>query len=77
MFEISLYWTVFFIIYLIFLLFIGLIALFSAIYKPIVLFQLTFSFIYSIFSKKNLVSVKKIVPKQTLKHSLYFADHKL
>ena len=75
MFEISLYWTVFFIIYLIFLLFIGLI--FSAIYKPIVLFQLTFSFIYSIFSKKNLVSVKKVVPKQTLKHSLYFADHKL
>ena len=77
MFGISLYWTVFFIIYLNFFLFIGLIALFSAIYRHIVLFQLTFSFIYSTFSKKILVSIKKVVPKRTLKRSLYFADHKL
>ena len=37
---------------------------------PAILFQLTFTFIYSIFSKKFLVSVKLADPKQTLSERL-------
>ena len=35
---------------------------------PIVLFQLTFTFIYNTFSKKISIVIKQTVSKQTLKH---------